>query len=235
MLFNSIAFLVFLPLVFAVYWLPMLRRANCQNLLLIVASYAFYGWLDWRFCGLLAFSSATAYFCGMLMGERRHKGWMWVCVMVELGVLGFFKYFAFFADSITVAFRSLGLELDIPMVRIILPIGISFYSFMAISYVVDVHRGKIVPVRDPILFFAYSSFFPQLLAGPIGRASELVPQFSVPRFFDYGLALPNEFFSDTPYHLNMNGRRSRSRFISHDLLNVLGDGRRANDCQRGEP
>ena len=189
MLFNSITFLVFLPLVFAIYWLPMFRKATWQNLLLIVASYVFYGWLDWRFCGLLAFSSATAYFCGMLIGEHKRKGWMWVCVMVELGVLCFFKYFAFFTDSITVAFRSLGLELDIPTVRIILPVGISFYSFMAISYVVDVYHGKFEPVREPMRFFAYSSFFPQLLAGPIGRASELVPQFSVPRSFDYELAV----------------------------------------------
>ena len=165
-----------------------------QNVLLIVASYVFYGWLDWRFCGLLALSTISAYILGGRIGEvcdaisNKRKVWLAVGVAINLGVLGFFKYYNFFAESLTSLFSSIGLPADIPTLKLVLPIGISFYSFMAISYMVDVYRGTIKPAKEPIAFVSAMSFFPQLLAGPIGRMPQMLPQFELKRTFDYDLA-----------------------------------------------
>lgn len=194
MIFNSLTFLVFLPIVFGLYWFVCGRKAQWQNVFLIAASYVFYGWLDCRFCGLLALSTASAYLCGRMIdyAQRRDgagKAWMWLGVALNLGVLGFFKYYNFFAESISSACNAIGFCIDVPTVKLVLPIGISFYSFMAISYIVDVYRRIIPGSRNPLTFTAAISFFPQLLAGPIGRMPKMLPQFEVKREFDYNLAV----------------------------------------------
>ena len=191
MLFTSDSFMVFLPIVFVIYWLAGRFGARSQNLVLLLANYVFYGWLDWRLCGLLALSTACAFATGLwLDGAVKHRKLpVLLSLAVNLGVLGFFKYYNFFAGSIGAAFSALGWPIDIPTLQLVLPIGISFYSFMSISYTIDVYRGTIGAVRSPVVFGASMSFFPQLLAGPIGRMRELVPQFEKGRVFDYNLAV----------------------------------------------
>ena len=194
MLFNSLTFFIFLSLVFGLYWFGCGRSVRLQNGLVVIASYVFYGWLDWRFCGLLALSTASAYLCGKMVGKARErsktgKGWMWLGVGLNLGVLGFFKYYNFFAESIHAACAAVGFALDVPTLHLVLPIGISFYSFMAISYVVDVYRGTVEASRSPLVFVAAINFFPQLLAGPIARMPKMLPQFGQRREFDYDLAV----------------------------------------------
>jgi len=194
MIFNSLTFLVFLSIAFGLYWFVCNRNACSQNALLVTAGYVFYGWLDWRFCGLLALSTASAYLCGRMMGKAKDvagtgKAWMWLGVAFNFGVLGFFKYYNFFVESVSAACAGLGISLDVPTLKLVLPIGISFYSFMAISYMVDVYRGTIGTARNPLAFIAAHSFFPQLLAGPIGRMPQLLPQFEARRHFEYALAV----------------------------------------------
>ena len=194
MIFNSLTFLVFFPIALGLYWFGCGRSVRWQNVLLIAASYVFYGWLDWRFCGLLALSTASAYLCGRMIANVQGRGgtgkvWMWLGVSLNLGVLGFFKYYNFFAESVSIACSGLGFSLDIPTLRLVLPIGVSFYSFMAISYVVDAYRRTVVVSQNPLTFFAAISFFPQLLAGPIGRMPQMLPQFEQRREFDYDLAV----------------------------------------------
>lgn len=195
MLFNSLTFLIFLPIVFGLYWFVCGRSARLQNALLIAVSYVFYGWLGWRFCGLLALSTISAYICGARIGNvcestsRKRKTWLAAGIAINLGVLGFFKYYNFFVESLTSLFSAIGLSADVPTLKLVLPIGISFYSFMAISYMVDVFRATIKPVKEPIAFFSAMSFFPQLLAGPIGRMPKMLPQFDAKRQFDYELAV----------------------------------------------
>lgn len=194
MIFNSLTFLVFIPIVFGLYWFGCGRSVRLQNTLLVVASYVFYGWLDWRFCGLLALSTGSAWLCGRMIdkaqgGGGTGKAWMQLGVTFNLSVLGFFKYYNFFAESVSMVCSGLGFSLDIPTLRLVLPIGISFYSFMVISYVVDVYRRTVVVSRNSFAFVAAISFFPQLLAGPIGRMSQMLPQFEQRREFDYELAV----------------------------------------------
>jgi len=188
MLFNSIAFAVFLPLVFAGYWLLNQRPLRLQNAFLLVASYVFYGWWDWRFLFLLAFSSSVDYLVSLAIGDTlnpaRRKALLWVSLVCDLGILGFFKYFNFFIESFAALLEAVGLQANLPTLRIILPVGISFYTFQSLSYTIDVYRREIQPVRDPIAFFAFVSFFPQLVAGPIERAGHLLPQFLARRSFD---------------------------------------------------
>ncbi len=197
MLFNSLQFLVFLPLVFAVYWL-LGKHLKIQNLFIVVASYVFYGWWDARFLILIAFTSLWAYVFGLLDRKDRTledgsvRGSKWLLAfscIVNLGILGVFKYYNFFADQAVVLLKAMGFEPHISSLRIILPVGISFYTFQTLSYTIDVYRRKIVPTKDIIAFFAYISFFPQLVAGPIERATNFLPQFLNPRKFDYALAV----------------------------------------------
>ena len=181
-----------MPLVFIFYWLLKRWSIRCQNLLLLVASYFFYGCWDWRFLGLIAFSSAVDYCIGIRLeateeAESR-KRWLWCSVVLNLGVLGFFKYYGFFVESFVAAMQSLGIQANIPALKIILPVGISFYTFQSLSYTIDVYRRQIRATHDVIAFFTFLSFFPQLVAGPIERASHLLPQFLTPRNFDYRLA-----------------------------------------------
>ncbi len=180
MIFNSWEYFVFLPLVLVLYY-AFNRRA--QNLWLLVASYFFYGWWDWRFCSLLLISTLVDFVCGLGMDFRpqQKRGWLMVSMITNLGILGFFKYFNFFIDSAGVALAALGFEPNLPVLRIILPVGISFYTFQTMSYTIDVYRGHLVPTRSLIDFALYVAYFPQLVAGPIERATHLLKQFAEPR------------------------------------------------------
>ena len=188
MLFNSIEFAIFLPVVFLLYWFVFNKNLKLQNAFVVVASYVFYGWWDWRFLFLIAFTSICSYAAGILIGKYREdpkkaRTVNVLNIVVNLLILGVFKYYDFFATAFADAF--LGGRTDGLLLKVILPVGISFYTFQALSYSIDVWRGKIEPTRDVIQFFAYVSFFPQLVAGPIERATNLLPQFAKPRAFDY--------------------------------------------------
>jgi len=187
MLFNSIEFLIFLPVVFLLYWF-VFKSLNAQNLLLIVASFVFYGWWDWRFLILLAFASFTDFFVGLWLNNSespvKRKYIISISICVNLGILAFFKYFNFFADSFVSAFNAAGIHLQARSINIVLPVGISFYTFQTMSYTIDVYRKKMPATKDIIQFFAFVSFFPQLVAGPIERAAHMMPQYAVPRQFE---------------------------------------------------
>jgi alginate O-acetyltransferase complex protein AlgI len=188
MLFNSFAFSIFLPLVFFLYWLIGAKRFRFQNGFLIVASYVFYGWWDWRFLFLIIISSLADFILGSKIHSTdspgQKKALLIFSLVVNLGILGFFKYFNFFVDSFANLLQLTGFQANMPTLRIILPVGISFYTFQTLSYTIDIYRGKLKPTSDPFAFFAFVSFFPQLVAGPIERAKDLLPQFYGPRHFD---------------------------------------------------
>lgn len=189
MLFNSFEFLIFLPIVFLLYWF-LCRDKHQQNLFIVIASYVFYGWWNWRFLLLIAFTSLCSYVSGIAIGrfERKRKYQRVVSAMniiVNLFILGVFKYYDFFAESFAGLFRGLGYQMDVATLNVILPVGISFYTFQALSYSIDVYQNKQKPTKDIVQFFAYISFFPQLVAGPIERATNLLPQFNQCRLFDY--------------------------------------------------
>lgn len=189
MLFNSIEFALFLPIVFLLYWFVFNRGLRMQNLFVVVASYVFYGWWDWRFLLLIAFTSLCSWGCGMLMpsaSDRRKKVITIVNIVINLLILVFFKYHNFFVAEFARLFH---FNSDGLLLKVVLPVGVSFYTFQALSYSIDVYRGRIVPTRDIVSFFAYVSFFPQLVAGPIERATNLLPQFEKPRVFDYDTAV----------------------------------------------
>jgi len=196
MLFNSLEFLVFLPIVFVLYWFVFQKR-EWQNLLIVIASYVFYGWWDWRFLFLIAFTSVCSYYSGLLIeyyrgreneegGKRRQR---LVCasnLILNFLILGVFKYYNFFADSLAQLVWSLfHYQLDWVTLNVILPVGISFYTFQALSYTIDVYRKDVPVTKNIIEFCAFISFFPQLVAGPIERAKNLLPQFQHDRHFDY--------------------------------------------------
>ncbi len=188
MLFNSIDFAIFLPIVFAVYWLLSKRALRVQNLWLLVTSYVFYGWWDWRFLSLIALSTLVDFTAALRLrrdAASPSKFWLWVSLSVNLGLLGVFKYYGFFLDNLQEAFTFFGREVTFQGIEWVLPVGISFYTFQTLSYTLDVYRGKIEPSRDLIAFAAYVSFFPQLVAGPIERASHLLPQIQKARSFVY--------------------------------------------------
>ncbi len=188
MLFNSLTFALFLPIVFAGYWLLQKSSLRLQNAFVLFASYVFYGWWDWRFLFLILFSSTVDYSVSRALGRTslsgKRKALLAVSLACDLGVLCFFKYFNFFIDSFSALFVSMGMRLDMPTLHIILPVGISFYTFQSLSYTLDVYRRQVEPVDDFVAFLAFVSFFPQLVAGPIERAGNLLPQFLVRRRFD---------------------------------------------------
>ena len=189
MLFNSLQFAVFLPVVFVTYWL-LRRWCRWQNLFVLATSYYFYACWSPTFLLLIAFTSAASYASGLAIGRLRPAAgrWvMWANIAVNLGILGIFKYYDFFVQSFADLF--LGGHADGMLLHLILPVGISFYTFQALSYSIDVYRRTVEPTRDIVAFFAYVSFFPQLVAGPIERASSLLPQFQQPRQFSYPLAV----------------------------------------------
>ncbi|WP_299362299.1 MBOAT family O-acyltransferase [Winogradskyella sp.] len=193
MLFNSLEFFVFLPIVFALYWLIGSKYIKAQNLLIAISSYVFYGWWDWRFLSLILFSSLVDYSIGNALGKtdqkNKRKALLWMSIGVNLGFLGFFKYYNFFIDSLVHSFTFFGQELSINTLNIILPVGISFYTFQTLSYTIDVYNKKLEPTKNFVGFMAFVSFFPQLVAGPIERATNLLPQFSVKRSFNYTKAV----------------------------------------------
>lgn len=193
MLFNSIDFAIFLPIVFLLYWFVANKNLKLQNFLLLVASYVFYAWWDWRFLSLIVFSSAVDYFVGIGLSktekQQKRKILLLLSIFVNLGFLGFFKYFNFFSESFAEAFTLFGHPFEASRLYIILPVGISFYTFQTMSYSIDVYRKKLEPTKDVIAFFSFVSFFPQLVAGPIERATNLLPQFFKRRNFDYHLAM----------------------------------------------
>jgi len=193
MLFNSIDFAIFLPIVFILYWFVFNRNLKLQNALIVGASYLFYGWWDWRFLSLILFSTLVDYAVGRKLKtenkDAKRKVLLWTSIIVNLGFLGFFKYYNFFLDNFITAFSFFGTEIKANSLNIILPVGISFYTFQTLSYTIDVYKRKLEPTSDFIAFSAYVSFFPQLVAGPIERASNLLPQFYKKRTFDYAKAV----------------------------------------------
>ena len=193
MLFNSLEFALFLPIVFALYWFVCNRNLRLQNALLLAASYFFYGWWDWRFLSLIIFSSFVDYIVGLQLGKQEDDRIRWrlllVSVIVNLGFLGVFKYYDFFAQSFVDAFTLVGVPFDIARLNWILPVGISFYTFQTLSYSLDIYNRELEPTKDIVSFFAFVSFFPQLVAGPIERASHLLPQFDKKRNFTYDNAV----------------------------------------------
>lgn len=189
MLFNSIDFAIFLPIVFVLYWFVANRNLKSQNLLIVLTSYLFYGWWDWRFLSLLFLSTIVDYSVGLGLSkeenQRKRRILLAISVSVNLGLLMFFKYYNFFIDSFADAFTFFGSEFNRSSLRIILPVGISFYTFQTMSYGIDVYKKELKPTKDFIAFMAFVTFFPQLVAGPIERASNLLPQFYKKRIFDY--------------------------------------------------
>ncbi len=193
MIFNSLEFAVFLPVVFLLYWFVVNRNIKHQNLLILVASYFFYGWWDWRFLSLIIFSTLVDYSIGMALIKTdfkvKRKVLLWTSILVNLGFLGFFKYYNFFLDNFVAAFTFFGNPIKANSLNIILPVGISFYTFQTLSYTIDVYKKKLQPEKDFIAFAAFVSFFPQLVAGPIERATNLLPQFPRKRSFNYHKAV----------------------------------------------
>jgi alginate O-acetyltransferase complex protein AlgI len=193
MLFNSIDFAIFLPVVFILYWFVVNKNLKIQNSLLIVASYLFYGWWDWRFLILILLSTIVDYSIGLGLSKEKNKSkrktLIFISILLNLGFLGFFKYYNFFQNNLITAFTSLGIELNPRSLNIILPVGISFYTFQNLSYTIDVYKEKLEPTADFIAFSAFVCFFPQLVAGPIERATNLLPQFHTKREFDYSKAV----------------------------------------------
>lgn len=189
MLFNSIDFAIFLPIVFLLYWFVFNKYLKAQNILIVASSFLFYGWWDWRFLLLMIGSASVDFIVGRKLKNQenkvKRKYLLIASICVNLGILGFFKYFNFFAANFVDAFTFFGFEFDMISLRIILPVGISFYTFQALSYTIDVYRKKLEPTSSVIDFFAFISFFPQLVAGPIERATNLLPQFYRFRTFNY--------------------------------------------------
>ncbi|SDB48327.1 D-alanyl-lipoteichoic acid acyltransferase DltB, MBOAT superfamily [Flavobacteriaceae bacterium MAR_2010_188] len=181
MLFNSIEFAIFLPIVFCLYWAIGAKNLKLQNIFLLVASYFFYAFWDWRFLGLILFSTIVDFVIGILLSKseskKHRKILLWTSILINLGLLGYFKYSNFFLENFVQAFTLFGSDLRYSSLYIILPVGISFYTFQTLSYTIDIYRNKISPTKDFIVFATFVSFFPQLVAGPIERASHLLPQF----------------------------------------------------------
>lgn len=208
MSFTSIAFAAFLPLVFAIYWI-LQRKLFLQNTFLLLSSYIFYGWWDWRFLILIAITSLSSFYSGLLLcddtasgsanvgeslsdkttNERKRRLIVASNIILNIGILAVFKYYNFFVDSLQALLSSVNICFDIPTIKLILPVGISFYTFQSLSYTIDVYRRKLQPTRDIVAFCAFISFFPQLVAGPIERATNLLPQMMNRRKFDYASAV----------------------------------------------
>ena len=193
MLFNSLDFAVFLPILFLLYWTVAQKNIKLQNALIVIASYLFYGWWDWRFLSLILFSTIIDYAVGQKLRneekEVKRKMLLWTSIIVNLGFLGFFKYYNFFLENFVDAFSLFGMEINSNSLNIILPVGISFYTFQTLSYTIDVYNRKLEPTKDFIAFSAFVCFFPQLVAGPIERATSLLPQFHRKRTFEYHKAV----------------------------------------------
>ena len=194
MLFNSLDYFIFLPIVFTLFWLMGRDKPKIQNGILLIASYVFYGWWDYRFLSLIVFSTFVDFFVGKAIykssDQKVKTSWLWISIVFNIGLLGFFKYYDFFIDSFVDAFLFAGLEIEnVWTLNIILPVGISFYTFQTLSYSLDIYKGKLKPTHDLLAFATYVSFFPQLVAGPIERASHLLPQIARVKRFKYAQAV----------------------------------------------
>ncbi len=192
MTFCSFAFLLFLPIVFVIYW-SLSSRQWMQNLCLVISSYVFYGWWDYRFLLLIFVTSFSSYICGRLLEytpeRKKRKLIVFFNVLLNIGILVCFKYYNFFIESFLSAGQLLGIRFDVPTLHLVLPVGISFYTFQSLGYVIDVYKGKTKATNDFVAFLAFVSFFPQLVAGPIERASNLLPQILGQRTFNYHQAV----------------------------------------------
>ncbi len=188
MVFNSLVFAVFLLIVFLIYWNLPSKPLGIRNAFLLIASYVFYGWWDWHFLGLILLNSTVDYGIGRSLHQakekRRRNILLGISFSTNLGILGFFKYYDFFIESTMGFLEAIGLQPNFHTLAIILPVGISFYTFQTLSYTIDIYRGKITPTHNAIAYFAFVSFFPQLVAGPIERASNLLPQFLQKKYFN---------------------------------------------------
>lgn len=193
MLFNSINFAIFLPIVFIIYWFATKGNLRIQNILLLISSYFFYACWDWKFMFLLVFSTLLDYYTGIKIYEaanRRNKlFWLWLSIGINLGFLGVFKYYNFFASSFADALTLLGFKANLGSIQVILPVGISFYTFHGLSYVIDLYKNRIKPEKNFIDYSVFVSFFPLLVAGPIERATHLLPQILKKREFNYSKAV----------------------------------------------
>jgi D-alanyl-lipoteichoic acid acyltransferase DltB (MBOAT superfamily) len=192
MLFNSFEFLLFFPVVFLLYWYVFGRNLKAQNVLVLVASYFFYGWWSWKFLGLLVLSTVLDYLYGFWVASPNRKKarlFLWLSIVNNLGILAVFKYYNFFAQQFQLGCEHLGLSIHPLLLSVGLPIGISFYTFHGMSYVFDIYRGQQKPVRNFPEYAVFVSFFPLLVAGPIERANHLLPQIQQPRIFDYNRAV----------------------------------------------
>lgn len=190
MLFNSIEFVLFLPTIFILYWFVFNKKVNNQNLLILVSSYVFYGWWDYRFLFLILLSTVVDYIIGIKINgqksEKNRKILLWCSLLFNIGLLGFFKYYNFFIESWIDGLNSIGYEIkSVWILNIILPVGISFYTFQTMSYTIDIYRKQLKPTKDFISFASFVAFFPQLVAGPIERATNLLPQILKKRKFKY--------------------------------------------------
>lgn len=190
MFFNSLDFAIFFPVVFILYWLVS-QKLFLRNLLILIASYVFYGWWDWRFLFLIVISSIVDFIVGQKLYKaenlKKRKGLLIISLAVNLGFLVYFKYMNFFIETFVDSFRLFGKELEVSTLNIILPVGISFYTFQTLSYTIDIYRKQLEPTKDWLAFFSFVAFFPQLVAGPIERASHLLPQFYKTYKFNYNL------------------------------------------------
>jgi len=188
LLFNSLDFAIFLPVIFALYWFVFNKSLKLQNILIVASSYFFYAWWDWRFLGLIIFSTVVDYFVGLAIVKQKNKShkklYLIISIVVNLGLLGFFKYYNFFIENFKYAFSFFGRDFDVNFLHIILPVGISFYTFQTMSYSLDIYRGKLSPTKDFVAFASFVCFFPQLVAGPIERATNFLPQFHKKRNFN---------------------------------------------------
>ena len=193
MLFNSLDFAIFLPITFILYWFVTQNNIKLQNALIVIASYVFYAWWDWRFLSLIIFSTIIDYLVGQKLRtehqKSKRKRLLWTSIIVNLGFLGFFKYYNFFLENFVDAFSLFGMHINANSLNIILPVGISFYTFQTLSYTIDVYNKKLEPTQEFIAFSAFVCFFPQLVAGPIERATNLLPQFYKKRTFEYHKAV----------------------------------------------
>lgn len=189
MLFNSVSFAIFLPIVFILYWFVANKHLRHQNILLLISSYYFYACWDWRFLFLLVFSTVLDYYTGIKMSDAPNqankKFWFWLSIVINLGFLGIFKYYNFFAASFAESLSYLGLQVNPWTLEVILPVGISFYTFHGLSYVIDIYKGRIKAEKNFINYSLFVSFFPLLVAGPIERATHLLPQTKQEKTFDY--------------------------------------------------